>query len=211
MKRTITLLLSLVLVLTLFAGCNQSSSSTNASYVILDEVLADEEYGIGFRKGDQTLRDEVQKILVDMKKDGKLAEITIKWFDKDTSIVPDTFTPAASSDDSLKKIKDKGEFILGLDDSFPPMGYDKNGEIVGYDIDLAREVCSRMGVTLKLQPINWDQKEMELESGTIDCIWNGMTINEERIEKMNMSEPYMANRQVVVTLERPHRFLLFCR
>lgn len=109
---------------------------------------------------------------------------------------------AAGSDDSLKKITESGKLVLGLDDSFPPMGYrdaDTN-EIVGYDIDLAKEVAKRMGVELVLTPIDWDFKETELNDGNIDCIWNGMSIDDDRKEKMNLSEPYMENRQVVVVL-----------
>lgn len=200
MKKILAVLTAALMAATLLAGCNAASKSVE--YTVLDEALADEEYGIGFRKADQALRDEVQKTLVAMKKDGKLAEITEKWFGEDISTVPDTFTSANATDDSLTKIKTKGKLILGLDDSFPPMGYrDESNNIVGYDIDLAKEVCSRMGVTLELLPIDWDSKELELNDGNIDCIWNGMTITDERQEKMNMSEPYMNNRQVVVTLK----------
>ena len=103
------------------------------------------------------------------------------------------------SKDSLEAIKAKGTFILGLDDSFPPMGYrDENNEIVGFDIDVAKEVTKRMGVKLVTQPINWDVKELELTSGAIDCIWNGLTLTEERKRAMACSEPYLANAQVVV-------------
>ncbi|MDD2361479.1 MAG: transporter substrate-binding domain-containing protein [Oscillospiraceae bacterium] len=198
MKKFMALIIAVVMTMLLATGC----SSKTHEYVVLDEALADEQYGIGFRKADQSLRDEVQKTLVDMKKDGKLAEITEKWFGEDTSTVPDTFTPAGSTDDSLNKIKEKGKLILGLDSSFPPMGYkDSEGNIIGYDIDLATEVCKRMGVELVLQPIVWAQNVTELNTGRIDCIWNGMTINDERNEKMNLSESYMNNRQVVITLK----------
>jgi len=90
-------------------------------------------------------------------------------------------------------------FILGLDDSFPPMGFRNDAdEIVGFDIDLAKEVCTRLGYELKLQPIDWDSKEVELNSNKIDCIWNGMTITPERKAAMTLSEPYLKNRQVLV-------------
>lgn len=103
---------------------------------------------------------------------------------------------------SLEKVKKAGKLILGLDESFPPMGYrDDSDEIVGYDIDLAKEVASRMGVELVVQPINWDYKETELNDGNIDCIWNGMSIDDERRQKLNLSEPYLNNRQVVVVLK----------
>ena len=102
-------------------------------------------------------------------------------------------------DQSLQKVLDKGVFVLGLDDSFPPMGYrNENNEIVGFDIDLAKEVTNRMGVELKLQPIDWNAKEQELNTGNIDCIWNGFTITEERKEMINFTDPYVDNAQVAV-------------
>ncbi len=90
-------------------------------------------------------------------------------------------------------------FVMGLDDSFPPMGFrNADNEIVGYDVDLARAVCSRLGMKLKLQPIDWNAKEMELNSKKIDCIWNGFTITPERKEAMLFTPPYLKNAQVLV-------------
>lgn len=106
---------------------------------------------------------------------------------------------ATGEDNSLQKVLDSGEFILGLDATFKPMGYtDENDEIVGFDIDCAEEVCARLGVKLVKQPIDWDTKEQDLDSGKIDCIWNGMSINASRQEVMNLSEPYMKNEMVFV-------------
>ncbi|MDE5859669.1 MAG: amino acid ABC transporter substrate-binding protein [Oscillospiraceae bacterium] len=109
-------------------------------------------------------------------------------------------TPSASADDqSLQKVLDSGKFILGLDATFKPMGYtDEADNIVGFDIDLAEEVCKRMGVELVKQPIDWDTKEQDLDAGNIDCIWNGMSINPSRQEAMNLSEPYMRNDMIFV-------------
>jgi len=108
---------------------------------------------------------------------------------------------ASGADKSWEKVKEKGVLVLGLDDSFPPMGFrDENQEIVGFDIDAAREVCKRLGIELKLQPIDWSAKEQELNTGNIDCIWNGFTINEERKKNVLFTEPYMNNRQVVVVM-----------
>ena len=91
---------------------------------------------------------------------------------------------------------------MGLDDSFPPLGYrDEENNVVGFDIDLASEVCARLGVELKVQPIDWDSKELELSSGAIDCIWNGMSINEERLDKMFIPKPYIANKQIIIVPE----------
>lgn len=103
------------------------------------------------------------------------------------------------ADNSLEELKKRGEFVLGLDDSFPPMGFrDENNEIVGFDIDLAKEVAKRLGVTFRAQPINWDAKEQELSTGNIDCIWNGLTITEERLSMLSFTNPYLANEQVMV-------------
>lgn len=98
------------------------------------------------------------------------------------------------ANDSLQRIIDKGTIVLGLDDSFPPMGFrNENNEIVGFDIDVAKEVSKRLGVELVLQPISWTAKEQELKSYNIDCIWNGMSINEEREKAMCLSLPYLKN------------------
>ncbi len=105
----------------------------------------------------------------------------------------------STGEKSWDKVKDKGELVLGLDENFPPMGFrDENNNIVGYDIDLAKEVAARLGVKLKIQPINWDSKDQELNTGNIDCIWNGFSINEERKANILFSDPYMKNNQVVV-------------
>ena len=99
---------------------------------------------------------------------------------------------------AVEALKERGTFVLGLDDSFPPLGYrDENNEIIGYDIDLAKEVAKRLGVNFKAQPIDWDAKDAELDSGSIDCIWNGFTID-GREDNYTWSEPYFDNKQVFV-------------
>ena len=117
------------------------------------------------------------------------------------SVLAGCSSTSQSADQSLDYITDKGSFILGLDASFPPMGFkDDSGNIVGFDIDLAREVASRMGVELELQPVDWSAKELELNNKNIDLIWNGLTITPDRQESMLMSEPYMENKQIIVVL-----------
>ncbi|WP_070000027.1 amino acid ABC transporter substrate-binding protein [Cellulosilyticum sp. I15G10I2] len=96
---------------------------------------------------------------------------------------------------------DKNVWIVGLDDSFAPMGFrDEKGEIVGFDVDLAKAFGEKLGKEIKLQPIDWSMKETELSSGNIDFIWNGYTITDERKEKVSFSIPYLNNKQVIVTL-----------
>lgn len=108
---------------------------------------------------------------------------------------------SSDKDTSLEYVLKNKKLILGLDASFPPMGFkDENNNIVGFDIDLAKEVCKRMGVELELQPIDWDSKEMELNNKNIDLIWNGLSYSDERNEKMTLSQSYMGNSQVGVVL-----------
>lgn len=91
-----------------------------------------------------------------------------------------------------------GEFIVGFDQDFPPMGFvDDSGEYVGFDLEVAEEAANRLGLEFKAQPIAWDAKDMELEAGTIDCIWNGFTMT-SREDDYTWSEPYLKNRQVFV-------------
>jgi polar amino acid transport system substrate-binding protein len=104
-----------------------------------------------------------------------------------------------AADTSWNDVQEKGSFILGFDETFAPMGFkDDSGEYVGFDIDLANEVASRLELDIEFQPIDWDSKVMELDNGNIDMIWNGLTITEERQEEMLFSDPYMNNRQIIV-------------
>ena len=93
------------------------------------------------------------------------------------------------------------EFIVGFDAEYPPYGYkDDDGEYVGFDLDLAQEVCKRNNWDLVKQPIDWDSKDMELSSGSIDCIWNGFTMT-GREDNYTWSDPYVDNSIVVVVAE----------
>ena len=90
------------------------------------------------------------------------------------------------------------ELVVGFDAEYPPFGYmDDNGEYVGFDLDTAQKVCDNLGWELVKKPINWDSKDMELNSGNIDCIWNGFTMN-GREDDYTWSEPYLNNEQVMV-------------
>ena len=103
----------------------------------------------------------------------------------------------ASEADAGSASQDK--IVVGLDDQFPPMGFrDENNEIVGFDIDLARAAAEKMGVDVEFQTIDWDSKELELNSGKIDLIWNGFSITDEREEAMEFTKPYLNNRMIII-------------
>lgn len=97
----------------------------------------------------------------------------------------------------LEYIQDKGTLVIGYT-VFAPIAYEENGELVGFDVELAKAVCEKLGLKAEFQLIDWDAKEQELNAKNIDCIWNGVTITPEREAAMLFSEPYLLNRQVVV-------------
>lgn len=217
MKKIIASVMAGALALGMLAGCSNQDTQTSSSdantstdatqtkekYRLLDEDFGAEEYGIAFKKGNVDLALEVQKQLEAMEEDGTAAEISQKWFNDDILLKDQEYfnaeEMAQTGDGSLQAVLDKGTLVLGLDASFPPMGFTaENGDIVGFDIDLATEVCERMGVKLEPKPINWNSKEQELENGNIDCIWNGLSVDESRLEMMTFVKPYLANAQVIM-------------
>ena len=104
----------------------------------------------------------------------------------------------AKKDDDLKYIQQKKELIIGIT-PYEPMNYeDASGKLVGFDTEYAEAVCAKLGVTPKFEWINWDTKEVDLKAKTIDCIWNGLTVNDERKENMAFTTSYIINEQVVV-------------
>ena len=93
-------------------------------------------------------------------------------------------------------------YVMGMDDTFAPMGFrDEKGNIVGFDVDLAKKAAEEMGIKIECQPIDWTVKESELESGNVDLLWNGFSITPERQKKVLFSDPYMDNRQIIITLK----------
>ena len=107
---------------------------------------------------------------------------------------------SSKSDDSWKNVKSAGTLVLGLDKSFPPMGFvdTETGNITGFDVELAGEACKKLGVKLKTQPIDWQNKTAELNNGNVDCLWNGFSITEERKKTFTLSGPYMKNNQIIL-------------
>ena len=171
---------------------NYEIESRGDKFMMLEERLSSEEYGIGFKKGNTELRDKVQATLLDMLADGTFDEIAEKWGLEESICL--------TADDEVQEetTADDNTFVVGFDAEFPPYGYkNDDGEYVGFDLDLAQEVCDRNGWILKKQPIEWNSKDMELNSGSISCIWNGFTMN-GREDAYTWTTPYVDNSQVVV-------------
>ena len=171
---------------------NYEIESRGDKFMMLEDRLSSEEYGIGFKKGNTELRDKVQATLLDMLADGTFDEIAEKWGLEESVCL--------TADDEVQEetTADDNTFVVGFDAEFPPYGYkNDDGEYVGFDLDLAQEVCDRNGWILKKQPIEWNSKDMELNSGSISCIWNGFTMN-GREDAYTWTTPYVDNSQVVV-------------
>lgn len=114
------------------------------------------------------------------------------------SVVTLSACSSGAEGDASNESGERTKFTVGFDQDFPPYGYVGNdGEFTGFDLDLAAEVCERRGWEVEYMPINWDAKDLELSSGSIDCIWNGFTI-EQREDDYTFTNPYMDNSQVIV-------------
>lgn len=165
--------------------------------VVEGQGFGEEQYGIAFRKGSD-ITPAVNKAIAELAADGTLNKIA-EAYKLDELIIPDgeAFSDEVVAGD-LAAIQEKGELVIGIT-LFAPMNYYNDAEeLVGFETEFAKAVCEKLGVAPKFVEINWDTKEIELNAKSIDCIWNGMTITEERAANMSISVPYMANKQVMV-------------
>ena len=119
---------------------------------------------------------------------------------QDTEKQSDTTDEATKNDETVKdydNVIKNGKLVIGITE-YEPMNYMENGKWTGFDTEFAEAVCEMLGVTAEFREIEWENKYIELESGTIDCIWNGMTLCDETYENASCSDPYVINAQVVV-------------
>ena len=160
-----------------------------------------ESFGIAFRKGSDLTR-KTEEAIKELIKENKLSELAKKYGVAGVS----EYEPSANANESsedFKKIKDRGTLIIGITD-YKPMDYREEGssEWIGFDADLAKSVCAKLGVTAEFKEIEWGNKLLDLKSGKIDCIWNGMTITDEITGAADVTKPYMEKRQVAVVLKK---------
>ena len=109
-------------------------------------------------------------------------------------------TEAPAADDDWSTIQASGKLVIGITEYEPMNYYDASGKLVGFDTEFAEAACAKLGLTPEFVVIDWDTKELELSSKKIDCIWNGLTVNEERKANMDFTTSYLKNQQVVVVL-----------
>lgn len=162
-------------------------------------TLVDEEYGIGFRNG-SNLVSKANEAITSLITDGTLAAIADGYGLSGsllTDVAPSDEAGQATEDD-WAYVQSKGKLVIGITEYKPMNYYDTNGKLVGFDTEFAEAVCEYLGITPEFVVINWDTKETELAAKNIDCIWNGLTINDERKANMDFSAAYLNNKQVVV-------------
>lgn len=114
------------------------------------------------------------------------------------SAAPSETATTSAADDDWAYIKAKGELVIGITEYEPMNYYAEDGKLTGFDTEYAEAVCAKLGVTPKFVIINWDTKEIELKSKNIDCIWNGLTVTEDRKANMTFTDSYIKNEQVLV-------------
>ena len=160
--------------------------------------LTTEEYGVGCRKGSD-LASYINAVFGESYADGTMQEIAEMYGVQEALVEQDTVEFAASTEDSdVAYIQEKGSLIVGITE-FEPMDYkDEAGEWVGFDADMARLTAEKLGVEVQFVVIDWDNKIMELESKTIDVVWNGMTLTTETTSAMECTNAYCNNAQVIV-------------
>lgn len=165
--------------------------------LLKDAEFAPEEYGIAFRKGSD-MAYVVNQAIAELKQEGKLQEIAQKYKLEELITADASFDEITEEDSDWAYIKQKGELVIGIT-LFQPMNYfDDAGELTGFETEFAKAVCEKLGVKAVFQEISWNAKETELQAKNIDCIWNGLTITEERAAAMSITIPYMRNKQVLV-------------
>ncbi len=185
------------------AGYYLTSEQYEGKIVLLDDITLTEEadnYGIAGRKEADSTMYQINSALIALANDGTVNEIATTYgltetlvLDADYDLGEDT-----STDSDWADIQAAGKLVVGYT-VFAPIAYmDSDNNLIGFDTDLAKAVGEYLGITIEFQEIVWDTKEVELNAGNIDLIWNGMTITEERSASMNISIPYLANSQVAI-------------
>ena len=182
----------------LMAGAMVGAGTSYPDLKCTDQKLTSELYGVGCRKGSD-LAAFINSIFIKTYADGTMQKLAETYGVQEALIAQEgsaDFTAAADGD--VAYIKNKGTLIVGITD-FAPMDYqDANGEWIGFDADMAKIVAKELGVTIEFIEIDWDRKTMELDSKSIDVVWNGMTLTDAVLAAMECSNAYCNNAQVVI-------------
>lgn len=167
------------------------------SYKVAGARLTNEPIGICFKKENAAMRDKVDDLIIEMRKDGSLKAISEKWFGEDLT---------TNVDGAATEMNNKGSFPadmkvlrVGVDDVYPPMEFkDDKNNTVGFDVDMAKEIGKRLGVEVQFISTAWDGIFTSLNTDKFDCIISSISINEDRQQNFALTKPYIANAQVLV-------------
>jgi len=153
------------------------------------KIGEEEQYAVGFRVGSNMVT-RVNAVILDMISDGSLGSLAQKYG------VMELYSPIIITDAGY--IMEKGKMIIGVDENEPPMVYYKDNELVGFDVEFAKNVCSKLGIEVEFKKINWLLKVFELKQRNIDCIWSSLSVTDERREDIKFTRVYMKNKQSLV-------------
>lgn len=207
MKKILTIFLTLLLAFSTLL-CTTACGGGVKAVLVDNFVLAEEEYGIAAKKGNDALISKINEALIALADTDYITTAQSFGLESELIITSSTVNPKAdATDSSWDEVVASGKLILGYT-LFAPIAYkNDNGALTGFDIELAKKVVAYLNTTysvnIVLEPIviEWASKEANLEDGTIDLVWNGMTINAERLAGMSISLPYLKNKQVAVIRE----------
>lgn len=166
-----------------------------------------EEYGIGAKKGNDALVGKVNEALIELAKNGTFATIAAEYgLQNEVLVADDTANPKAdATDDSWNKVVEDGKLVIGYT-VFAPIAYMEDNTLTGFDVNLAEAVVDYLNETyspaveieIEWVEIDWATKQTQLENGTLDLVWNGMTLTDEVMNGMSTTVPYLANRQTLI-------------
>lgn len=187
------------------AGYYSNNGEYAGKVTIMDAVLQREQYGIAARKDDEAFMSKINEALIALYGNGGMQEVAAQFgLTADIALESSTKNPLAdATDSSWDDIVASGKIIIGYT-IFAPIAFDEGDGLTGYDIELAKKTIEYLNekysvnLTPEFQIIDWDSKEALLTNGTIDLIWNGLTIDDERLANMCISVPYLNNDQVAV-------------
>jgi ABC-type amino acid transport substrate-binding protein len=179
----------------------------NKMQIVDGLVFAEEQYGIAAKKGNDALISKVNDALIAIRESAYASIIEEYNLASSIALTAETTNPnAEATDNSWNNLVEDGTLVIGYT-VFAPIAYEENGALTGFDIELANAVVDywndtyNTNITIEFQIINWSAKETLLENGSIDLVWNGMTITPDRAEQMCVSVPYLLNKQVAVVLK----------
>lgn len=210
MKKFLTLLLVALIGVSVCASlvaCNEEEANKP---VVSSVVLAQEQYGIAAKKGNEALISKINEALIAIANDEMQTVATKYGLNSEIAVTASTTNPRANATDaSWTNVANKNKLVIGYT-IFAPIAYEVVDDVPtkGYDIDLAKEVVNYLNekystnVQIEFLLIDWSAKESMLESGSIDLVWNGLTITPEREDEMCISVPYLNNKQVAVVMSK---------